>query len=234
MTRRVRTELDSSSREFSNYRRVSNQMLEEGFEEIARQAERNGEEIRKSIESLSKDAIKPIQDAAEKLSLILDGHAKAVDAAAVNASVNMTEVTSKLADIITTFGNSVEAVGRKLEELRLPEDSPSGNVAQIETAMRPIRNIESKLDRVLEALEREVLYSHTDATAVARRIDGELEPVISIPDHREGEGENEVSPPSDDDKIGHEVEDLLKSVAHQGDEFLEEETPETKRRWFNW
>lgn len=42
MTRRVRSELDSSSREFSHYRRVSNQMLSEGFEEIARQAERNG------------------------------------------------------------------------------------------------------------------------------------------------------------------------------------------------
>ncbi|MGO8207222.1 hypothetical protein ACC782_08825 [Rhizobium ruizarguesonis] len=48
MTRRVRSELDNSAMEFSSYRRTSNQMLSEGFEEIARQAEKNGEAVRGS------------------------------------------------------------------------------------------------------------------------------------------------------------------------------------------
>ncbi len=72
MTRRVRTELDTSALEFSSYRRTSNQMLMEGFEEIAKQAEKNGEAIRTSIEAMSVKAAQSIQEASEKLLATLD------------------------------------------------------------------------------------------------------------------------------------------------------------------
>lgn len=91
MTRRVRTELDTSAREFASYRRVSNQMLSEGFDEIARQAEKNGEMILKTIEALSKDAVKPIQEAAEKMAVVLESHNHEVEqrAAASNGTVEL-------------------------------------------------------------------------------------------------------------------------------------------------
>src|SRR5690606_19211012 len=56
MTRRVRAELEAASQEFSNFRRVSNQMLQEGFEEIGRQAERSGQQIVKTLEALTIEA----------------------------------------------------------------------------------------------------------------------------------------------------------------------------------
>ncbi|AGB70925.1 MULTISPECIES: hypothetical protein [Rhizobium] len=138
MTRRVRTELDSSSREFSHYRRVSNQMLSEGFEEIARQAERNGQEINKILEMLAKQAVTPINDAAAQL----------------------TTTTSQLSDIIGTFGAAVENVGRKLEEIRSPEDVVRAELAPAITAIKemseaqlqPLRNIEVALGRMAEAM----------------------------------------------------------------------------------
>lgn len=138
MTRRVRTELDSSSREFSHYRRVSNQMLSEGFEEIARQAERNGQEINKILEMLAKQAVTPINDAAAQL----------------------TTTTSQLSDIIGTFGAAVENVGRKLEEIRSPEDVVRAELAPAITAIKemseaqlqPLRNIELALGRMAEAM----------------------------------------------------------------------------------
>ncbi|MDK4702528.1 hypothetical protein PH562_09780 [Rhizobium sp. CNPSo 4062] len=138
MTRRVRTELDSSSREFSHYRRVSNQMLSEGFEEIARQAERNGQEINKILEMLAKQAVTPINDAAAQL----------------------TTTTSQLSDIIGTFGTAVENVGRKLEEIRSPEDVVRAELAPAiaaikemsEAQLQPLRNIELALGRVAETM----------------------------------------------------------------------------------
>ncbi|NKJ34502.1 methyl-accepting chemotaxis protein [Rhizobium sp. SG570] len=138
MTRRVRTELDSSSREFSHYRRVSNQMLSEGFEEIAHQAERNGQEISKILEVLAKQAVTPINDAAAQL----------------------TATTSQLSDIIGKFGTTVESVGKKLEEIRSPEDVVRAELAPAivaikdmsEAQLQPLRNIEEALNRMAEAM----------------------------------------------------------------------------------
>ncbi|MDL2406563.1 hypothetical protein PY650_13000 [Rhizobium calliandrae] len=136
MTRRVRTELDSSSREFSHYRRVSNQMLSEGFEEIARQAERNGEEIQKILEVLAKQAVKPINETAAQLS----------------------ETTTQLSEIIGKFGTAVETVGKKLEGIRSPEDVVRAELApaiaaikeMAEAQLQPLKNIEQTLSHMAD------------------------------------------------------------------------------------
>ncbi|EJB02325.1 hypothetical protein Rleg9DRAFT_7361 [Rhizobium leguminosarum bv. trifolii WSM597] len=183
MTRRVRTELDASSREFSNYRRVSNQMLSEGFDEIARQAEKNGEDIRKAIESLSREAIKPIQDAAHQLSAVIENHNKIINDRNSDAAAKLTETTSQLSVIIDKFGDAVEAVGKRLGDIRPPEDvikielSPAiesirqmtethlkrmeeeskrerSHLDQTKEALQPLRTLEEKLDRIADALEK--------------------------------------------------------------------------------
>ncbi|MEK1902855.1 MAG: hypothetical protein AAAB19_25155 [Rhizobium sp.] len=184
MTRRVRTELDTSAREFSNYRRVSNQMLTEGFEEIGRQAEKNGEEIRKVIEAISKEAIMPIQEAAAKLSSIIEDHNRSVTDQAAEATRKLSETTDKLSTIIDKFGVAVEGVGTRLGEIRPPEDvirfelTPTidaikdmtdahlrrmeegiaetrSQSAKVDEALRPLTSIDNKLDRIAEALERD-------------------------------------------------------------------------------
>ncbi|MGO6982526.1 hypothetical protein [Rhizobium leguminosarum] len=183
MSRRVRTELDSSSREFSNYRRVSNQMLSEGFSEIARQAEKNGEEIRKAIESLSREAIKPIQDAAQQLSTVIENHNKIINDRNSDAAAKLTETTTQLSVIIDKFGGAVEGVGRRLGEIRSPEDvikielTPAiesikemtgahlkrmeeesqrerSYIDQTREALQPLQSLEEKLDRIATALEK--------------------------------------------------------------------------------
>lgn len=182
MTRRVRTELDSSAREFSNYRRVSNQMLSEGFDEIARQAEKNGEDIRRAIDALSKQAIKPVQEAAEKLSSIIESHHKSLDERTSEATTRLTETTTQLSVIIDQFAASVEEVSKRLEAIRPPDDiikielTPAidaikemteahlrriddGPIGQVDTeqtrqALPPLLSLEAKLDRIASILER--------------------------------------------------------------------------------
>lgn len=129
MTRRVRTELDSSAIEFASYRRTSNQMLAEGFEEIARQAERNGEAVRIAIEAMAMKATQPIEDASVRLTATLDStHQQIIEFAARNAEAvsGMSEkLTAAVADITgraEALTRAMDGVIEKYASARSPED----------------------------------------------------------------------------------------------------------------
>ncbi|PKA43236.1 hypothetical protein CWR43_14430 [Rhizobium sullae] len=151
MTRRVRTELDSSAREFSSYRRTSGQMLSEGFEEIARQAEKNGEAIQKSIEAVSKEAIRPIQEAAEKLAAIMEannkiveGRAKANNELADAALSRLDETSNRLSEIVAAFGSKIEATGNKLASMKLPEEVLKIELQPVLAAITDLSQLQTK------------------------------------------------------------------------------------------
>ncbi|WP_234907984.1 methyl-accepting chemotaxis protein [Ensifer canadensis] len=129
MTRRVRTELDSSAIEFANYRRTSNQMLAEGFEEIARQAERNGEAVRAAIETMAMKATQPIEDASVRLTATLETtHQQIIEFAARNAAT-VAGMSEKLnASVAEITGRAEELAGamdgviKKYASARSPEE----------------------------------------------------------------------------------------------------------------
>ncbi|MBY5312507.1 hypothetical protein [Rhizobium leguminosarum] len=245
MTRRIRTELDSSSREFSNYRRVSNQMLTEGFEEIARQAEKSGEQIRNAIEAISKEAIVPIQDAATKLSSIIGDHNRSVTDQAAEATRKLTETTDRLSAIIDKFGFAVQGVGNRLEEIKSPEDvirvelTPTINAikemteahlkrmeegvaetrtqtSKVDEALKPLTSIDTKLDRIAEALERDRDISAVEAEAKAE----DIRVAASFESSDVFKVETDSAP----------VVTAEKEVAEEPDEA----TREPKRRWLKW
>lgn len=178
MTRRVRTELDSSAREFSQYRRTSNQMLEEGFEEIARQAERNGEAILKAIEALAKEAIKPIQDAAEKLAVIaednvriVEDRARASNELAEAALSKLNAMTNRLSDLVEGFGRSLDNVSKKLTDIRLPEE-----VLRVE--LQPaLSSIKELSDLQIKRLEETANHSRDQAAQMKEA----LQPLDDMP-----------------------------------------------------
>ncbi|MEY9097989.1 ABC-type transporter Mla subunit MlaD [Sinorhizobium fredii] len=182
MTRRVRTELDSSAREFSQYRRTSNQMLEEGFEEIARQAERNGEAILKAIEALSKEAVKPIQDAAEKLAVIaednvriVEDRARASNELAEAALSKLTATTNRLSDLVEGFGRSLDTVSKKLTDIRLPEE-----VLRVE--LQPaLSSIKELSDLQIKRLEETASHSRDQAAQMKEA----LQPLDDMPKRME-------------------------------------------------
>ncbi len=236
MTRRVRTELDTSAREFSNYRRVSNQMLTEGFEEIGRQAEKNGEEIRKVIEAISKEAIIPIQVAATELSSIIEGHNRSVTDQAAEATRKLTETSDKLSTIIDKFGVAVEGVSARLGEIGKPED-----VIRLELTPA-VDAIKDMTDAHLRRMEEVVTETRSQAT----RVDEALKPLNSIDskldriaEALERQSEPRTFSPADTDSIGPAVSDQTTAVAASGP--LEDvgsgptgSGAEPKRRLFRW
>jgi hypothetical protein len=129
MTRRVRVELEAASREFSNFRRVSNQMLEEGFEEIGRQAERSGAQILTVMESLTQEAVKPIHSAGEHIKSVLDDVGVKMEGRLGGAAERMESMTKAFEDAnaimsksVEVFSAQVETAGNKLAEIKTPDE----------------------------------------------------------------------------------------------------------------
>ncbi|RVC81505.1 MAG: hypothetical protein EOS76_11830 [Mesorhizobium sp.] len=129
MTRRVRVELESASREFADFRRVSNQMLEEGFGEIVTQAQRNGEHVRETFEKMAAAAIKPVQDVSARLSNAMAENftrveeqfseiAKKVEA----ASALLESANSTMAGSVSRLGGQADTVASKLERVVVPDE----------------------------------------------------------------------------------------------------------------
>jgi len=183
MTRRVKSELNSSAREFSSYRRISNQMLSEGFEEIARQAERNGEAILKSIEVMTKDAIRPIQEAAERLSTIVETSNRMVEERA-KANVDMADAAlarldataNHLAEIVTAFGSQVETTGQRLSGMRLPEEVLKVELQPVLAAVTELGQLQTR--RLEDAASQNAVN--------AERLKEALAPLLEMPDRIEG------------------------------------------------
>ncbi|GLS09015.1 hypothetical protein N181_01820 [Sinorhizobium fredii USDA 205] len=143
MTRRVRTELDSSAMEFSDYRRTSNQMLSEGFEEIARQAERNGEAVRAAIEAMSLQATLTIQAASERLASILEASHQHIEEISRRNAQTVAEMSEKL-------NASVGQVGDRADRLALAMD---GVIEKYASARSPDEVLKIDVNPVVAALQ---------------------------------------------------------------------------------
>ncbi|KRA05678.1 hypothetical protein ASD74_04195 [Rhizobium sp. Root564] len=118
MTRRVRSELDSSAMEFSTYRRTSNQMLSEGFEEIAKQAALNGEAVRSSIEAMSLKATTTIDETATRLMATLEQTRSNLSEIAEKNSTTTADLSSRLEKSMEAVEDKLVALATTLENLQ--------------------------------------------------------------------------------------------------------------------
>lgn len=169
MTRRVRTELETSSMEFSSYRRTSNQMLIEGFEEISLQAERTGQAIHKSIEALARDSLKPIADAATSLAKISDGNLKIVEQRAAkaneiseNAIGQLNIQRASLSEAVGQLKTVVEVLSSKVDRMKADEEAARTEMTKL-------------LSSVGEALEKQTAA----AANLATKADEQVHAVVS-------------------------------------------------------
>lgn len=128
MTRRVRSELENASREFADFRRVSNQMISEGFDEIVKQADTTGVQLKEAFERMAAEAIKPIESASAKLGTAIDVSlgqftTKLLEIAQkVGSSGDAFEKANRgMANSSSELGSRVDAVAKKLEAVMVPE-----------------------------------------------------------------------------------------------------------------
>lgn len=129
MTKRVVSEMDNSALEFSSYRRTSAQMLNEGFEEIARQAEKNGEAVRAAIETMSQGATVSIAAASDRVATTLDEIAGTLakfsdkgEKTISDASASIAKAVMSLEDRARNLGDAMAATAARYEATRTPDE----------------------------------------------------------------------------------------------------------------
>ncbi len=174
MTRRVRSELDSSAREFSSYRRSSSQMLLEGFEEIARQAEQTGAAVQKAIEVLSKESIKPIQEASAKLAVIaqqnltlFEARALQLNGIASEAAAKLNTATVQISTMVDGLGDAVGKVSAKIEAMKSPDE-----VLRIE--------LQPALNAIEDLAKRQKTLSEANAALLDQQISRTAEALMPL------------------------------------------------------
>ncbi|APO75219.1 hypothetical protein AM571_CH02410 [Rhizobium etli 8C-3] len=151
MTRRVRAELDNSAMEFSSYRRTSNQMLSEGFEEIARQAERNGEAVRAAIEAMSAKAVESIQTTSKQLlTTLAESHKNVAHLSETNAR-NVIRLSGQMEDLATMMTNkskqlseAVDNVIQKYAAARSPDEVLRIDVSPAVESLKSVADAHAK------------------------------------------------------------------------------------------
>lgn len=194
MTRRVRSELDSSAREFSSYRRTSSQMLLEGFEEIASQAEKTGAAIQSAIETLSRESIKPIQDASTQLAEISEQNLKlfeerssALNKTSDKTADNLLETSRRIEAMVRGFEASIKTMSDAMANFTPPDEWLKVEMKPAIDALNEIRTQQQKTYDMQSAREERHAKQIED---VLKGLEGlphlfkaALEPVQHLPQH---------------------------------------------------
>lgn len=127
--RRVRAEMDAATQEFTVYRRTSNQMLQEGFEEIGRQAEETGKQIRSTLDQLGLQALTPLQLASDELKKVIDSNSKAFDQLMKNelghakaSSEALNNTNKAVVESMTDLNKQISSAGKRLRNIKPPEE----------------------------------------------------------------------------------------------------------------
>ncbi|WP_315921811.1 hypothetical protein [Mesorhizobium sp. SP-1A] len=131
VARRVRTELESSTREFASLRRANNQLINEGFEGVVKQVNKTGERISSTVTKLAESSLKPIEQVSEKFTGIVD--------------TSLKSITSKLGDV----GTKLDEVGSKIDESgNALSKTNQSMVTAAEALTRQFETIVKKLEAV--------------------------------------------------------------------------------------
>lgn len=103
MTRQVRTEMDSMRREFVDFRRINQQMVVEGVNEIMDATKETSEKVRETFEKMVSDSMKPLEDASLKFG--------------ESIGQSLGEISEKLSVVV----DKIEGTTKKMENVVLPE-----------------------------------------------------------------------------------------------------------------
>lgn len=174
VARRVRAELESSTREFASLRRANNQLINEGFESVVKQVNKTGEKLAGALSNLTDVTLKPLEEVSSKFNSAIEDSLKGV-------STKLSDVTSKIdesASVVMKTNQSmlsaaegltrqVDNIAKKLEAVAIPD-------GVLKNEMEPILKDFGKL------LKDQVAHNDTVAKEQANRIDKLLSSVTAI------------------------------------------------------
>jgi methyl-accepting chemotaxis protein len=166
--RRVRTELETSSRDFASLRRANNQLINEGFEGVVAQVEKTGKKLEKSLLSMSDLTLKPLEDVSVKFN-------KAIDDSLKSVTEKLNEAAKKIEDssnIVTKANQSVLAVSEELT------DRVSDISKKLEAVTIPDSVLKNEMEPLLQQLASFIKDQAIRADAMANEQSGRIDKLL--------------------------------------------------------
>ena len=174
VARRVRSELEASTREFASLRRANNQLINEGFDSVVKQVNKTGEKLAGALSNLTESTLKPIGEVSDKFNRAIEDSLKGV-------TTKLEDVTSKIddsANVVTKTNQSmlsaaedltrqVENIAKKLEAIAIPD-------GVLKDEMGPV------LKEVGQLLKKQAAHNDVVAKEQSNRIDKLLDSVTAI------------------------------------------------------
>lgn len=166
--RMVRSEMDAARREFTEYRRINNQLINEGFDDVMKQTEVASTKMMSTLEQLATDAIKPIEAASELLEKSI--------------TQTVTEISNKLGNISSMLDNSmtkIQKTAAKIDEVQLPNEVIKNDLGPlIEQMARVVSDLTSKVEEISRD-NRDAVKELTTKIEETRRDQNEVSKTIS-------------------------------------------------------
>lgn len=135
MARLVRAEMESARQEFAEFRRINNQMVTEGFLAITQQAEEASKRLFDTVEKMSTDAVKPVQNATFRLGQAIN-----------ESTAGITDKLESIAKMLETSMAKIEDTAKRLESVQLPSEVIKNELAPvIQDIGQVFKDLEEKL-----------------------------------------------------------------------------------------
>lgn len=122
--RRVRTELETSTRDFASLRRANNQLINEGFEGVVDQVEQTGKKLEQALTNLTDITIKPLEKVAEKYNRMMEE--------------NLSDVSGKLGNITKTIEDSISGVSKANQTVTSSANELSQRVTEVSKKLQSV------------------------------------------------------------------------------------------------
>lgn len=122
--RRVRTELETSTRDFASLRRANNQLINEGFEGVVDQVEQTGKKLEQALTNLTEVTVKPLEKVAEKYNRMMEE--------------NLSDVSGKLGNITKTIEDSISGVSKANQTVTSSANELSQRVTEVSKKLQSV------------------------------------------------------------------------------------------------
>lgn len=161
---KVRTDMDLARREFTEFRRINQQMINEGFNDVIKHTEKSATKMMETLENLATEAAKPIETAAASMGSTLTDTVKDISLKLGNMSSMLDNSASKIQTTAQRI-NDIQLPSEILQNDLVPVVERIGNVVvDLVTRMDEMRNDQNKMIVALNNKIEETRKEQNEAT----------------------------------------------------------------------
>jgi hypothetical protein len=167
MARLVRAEMESARRDFSEFRRINNQMINEGFDDVIKHTDKASKKMMDTLENMATEAVKPFQNASSTLQTSISDTVTEISTKLGNMSALLDDSASKIQNTATKI-NDIQLSSDVIKNELKPVIEKMGKVV-VDLATR-VEELRADQDKVVNALAAKIEETRQEQNTATRSV----------------------------------------------------------------